>query len=115
MDKLPIEIKFNIISWIFTPNTINYLKIQGYNFKSELHKYTLKALINSNEEIFSDLIVNGLYDDNYYWVHNFKFKENKKLCDNYKDLLFVIVERNIRDRMYFTGLIKSKKKKFKFD
>ena len=23
MEKLPIDIKFNIISWIFTPNTIN--------------------------------------------------------------------------------------------
>ena len=110
MDKLPLNIKFNIISWIFIPNTVNYLKENGYNFKPELHKYTIRSLVDAKEEIFFDLISNGLYDDNYYWTHNYKYKENKQSNNNYKDLLFVMVEKNIRERKYFTGLIKSNKK-----
>lgn len=110
MNKLPLDIKFNIISWIFSPNTINYLILNKYNFRIDLHKYSLRTLIENKEEIFNDLIFNGLYDDNYYWTHNFKYKENKEFHDNYKDLLFTMVQKNIRDRKYFYGLIWSNKK-----
>jgi hypothetical protein len=110
MDKLPIDIKYKIASWIFNSNTIIFLTNNGYDFKPELHKYTLKSLIDSKDEIFKDLILNGLYDDNYFWIHNFKYKENKEFNDNYKDLLFLMADKNIRDEKYFKGLIKSSKK-----
>lgn len=110
MDNLSIDIKFKIVSWIFTPYTINYLKNNGYDFKPNLHKYTLKSLIDGEDDFFEDLIVNGLYDDNYFWVHKFEYKENKKKHYNCKDLLFMMVDKNIRGEKYFRGLIKSNKK-----
>ena len=52
MDNLSIDIKFKIVSWIFTPYTINYLKNNGYDFKPNLHKYTLKSLIDGEDDFF---------------------------------------------------------------
>ena len=112
MNKLPLEIKFKIISWIFKHDTLVYLENFGYCFKPNLHKHTLFSLVLSNDLIFYDLILNGLYDDNYYWIYNFKFKGNKQTQNNYKDLLFLMVEKNIRDEKYFKGLFRTKKKNF---
>ena len=111
MDNLALDLKYHILSWIFNSETIQYLKSNNYNFKPELHKYSLRALIHAKYKIFEDLILFGLFDDNYLWVHNFKFNENKLPITNYKDLLFVMVGKYCcTDQKYYTGIIKSNKK-----
>jgi len=113
MNNLPLELKYNIISWIFDVKTIEYLMQNNYNFKPDLHKYTLRLLIdhNNNSLIYEDLLLNGLYDDNYYWVHNFKFNKNKQSYDNFNDLLFMMIKKNSHMNIkYFKGISNSNKK-----
>lgn len=110
MNNLPLDIKFYIVGWIFKSDTIQYLYANKYNFKPNLHKLTLSTLIDNNHEVFYDLISNGLYDDNYYWTHKFKYRFNGKTMCEHVDLLFEMASKSIKKQKYFYGLTKSSKK-----
>ena len=44
---------------------LNTLKLNNYAFDGDLHKFTLQSLIHKKYDVFEDLILNGIYDDNY--------------------------------------------------
>jgi hypothetical protein len=76
MNKLTT--KYNELEQIFKKSTIEYLKSNNYEFGGDLHKFTLRSLINNKYDIFEDLILNGGYDDNYDVIISTPYTKNGK-------------------------------------
>jgi hypothetical protein len=115
MDNLPIDIKYKVAEYIFKPNTIKYLIENNYEFKPNLHSHTLKCLHDKNFDIFENLILNGSYDDNYYWVYSeenkiYRKQEHIKTNYIYKNLLFLMIEHGYKDFKFYKNIGLSKKK-----
>lgn len=41
------------------------MKFNGYKFDNNLHKFTLQSLDNDEYDIFEDILLKGIYDDDY--------------------------------------------------
>lgn len=92
MQKIFLDIKFNIFSYIFTPDTFQYLISNKYNFKPNLHDFTIKAFNEKNYLIVEDLIYNGIFDSNInsFYKNNFIFRiiKSKYIAENIVLMLF---------------------------
>jgi hypothetical protein len=108
------DVKFHILSYIFKKETVDYLIQNGYIFYPNLHKYTLSALTLSEKNsnlmlIAKDLLSNGSFDDNYFWICEWSYPNNKIY---YRDILMTIIEIQHFDKkinLFSENLLKSKK------
>ena len=110
-----LENKYIELEKIFKPNTIEYLKSNGYKFENNLHKFTLQCLYEEKYDIFEDILLKGLYDNDYSMII-----ENKNIIKNGKnltikfDLLNLMAEKGYYDIKYYIPIINSNKKNLNF-
>lgn len=106
-----LDVKYDELKNIFKITTIEYLKSNGYKFDGNLHEFTLQSLIDDKYSIFQDLILNGIYDDNYDVNIISSHKNNhNNYYENKYNLLDVMGEKKYTKREYYCGIINSNKK-----
>ncbi len=96
------ELKFNILEYIFTKDTINFLISNGYDFsRRNLHYYTIKAFQQDKIKIACDLVLNDNFDLDYSWVvsHLTKLKSTKEKFNKKMNVLSFLIYRKCPENL----------------